>query len=345
MRSKAPALFLLLPLVTGLTAACSSEDKAVVKPVAATASPTPSATPSPTPSPTPAPVDFLTGTSPRSKGRLVAIKVDNAPLAWKYQTGLGRAAIVYQELVEGGATRLLAVYESDVAGAGEVGPIRSIRESDVELVRQFGKIAVGFSGGNTGVKTIVRSAARKGWLVDVSYDANPGLYRLGAQRRDARNFFAVPSRLAAARTGGAATDIGLRFGPPVSAGIPTASGIAAYSPQSRVSLRYNPATHAWSIAQSGQLVRNVGPANIIIQRVVTRRSGFRDVAGNPTPYTVTIGRGAATVLRDGKRFTGTWKRSGYGPTRFVDAAGRDIPLRPGRTWVLLVPTSGSISFG
>src|SRR4051794_30638213 len=117
MRSKAFALLLLLPLTL---AACSSGHKAAVKASASpTVSPTPSATPSPTPRPTPAPRAPLTGLSPRSKGPLVGIKIDNAPLARDYQTGLGRAAIVYQELVEGGSTRLLAVYESDLAGAGE----------------------------------------------------------------------------------------------------------------------------------------------------------------------------------------------------------------------------------
>ncbi len=275
----------------------------------------------------------------------MAIKVDNAPLAWPYQTGLGRAAIVYQELVEGGSTRLLAVFESALAGPGEVGPIRSIRESDVELVRQFGKMAVGFSGGNTGVKAIIRAAARKGWLIDASYDAKPGAYRLGAQRRDARNFFAVPSRLVKGQAGSSATDIGLRFGPPAAGGDHVTMGVATYAQQSRVTFRYNAATHAWSVSQNGHLMSNVGPANVIVQRVREQRSGFKDVHGQPTPYTVTVGTGAVTVFRDGKRYTGTWKRNGRGATHFLDARHHDIPLSPGRTWVLLVPTTGGISFG
>ena len=342
MRSKAPAAALL---ALSLAAACSGGSTKKAEP-----SPSPSPTASPTPSPTPAKpvvstVDLLTGTSPRATGPLVGIKVDNAVLARPYQRGLGRAVVVYEELVEGGSTRLLAVFESDLAGPGEVGPIRSVRESDVDLVREFGTLAVGFSGGNTGVKAIVHSAARKGWLVDASYDAVPGAYRLGAQRRDARNFFTVPSTLAKARPGSGPRDIGFRFGHVPVGGVPTVSAIAAYSGQTRVSVRYNASTGTWSIAQNGDVTNEAAPANIIVQRVVVHGSRFSDVHGMPTPFTQTTGGGVVTVLRDGRRYAGTWKRSHYGATHYLDARGHDLLLRPGRTWVLLLPTSGSISFG
>jgi hypothetical protein len=165
----------------------------------ATPSPTPSKSPTPTVSPTPT-TDPLTGLARRSTAPLVGIKIDNGGLARQYHTGLDRAAIMYQEIVEGGATRLLGIYESDVAGPKEVGPIRSFRESDVELVRMFGKMSIAFSGGNTGVKKIIRRAGLNGWLVDGSYDAIPSAYRLGEQRKDARNFYTVPATIAARAT-------------------------------------------------------------------------------------------------------------------------------------------------
>lgn len=305
--------------------------------------PTPTPTVAPTTSAPPA-ADPLTGLSTVGTGPLVGVKVDNGQLAWPYQRGLNRAALVYEELVEGGATRLLAVYESDVAGSGEVGPIRSVRESDVELVRQFGAMSVAFSGGNTGVKAIVARAARNGYLLDASYDVIPQAYRLGERRKDARNFFAVPSTVARYKAGSTPRDIGLTFGPAPASGLPTASAVAAYSPFSRVTVRYDAVKGTWSVSQNNHLMPGVAPANIVLQRVRERASGFRDVHGMNTPYTTTIGKGAVTVLRDGKRYTGTWDRHGYGGTHFVDARGKDIPLRPGHTWVLLVPTTGSVSF-
>ena len=322
-----------------LAAACSGGSAKKASP-----SPTPSPTPaSPTPSPTPI-TDPLTGAPTRSTAPLVAVKIDNAALARPYQTGIGRAALVYEELVEGGSTRMLAVYESDVAGPGEVGPIRSVRESDVELVREFGRMTVAFSGGNVGVKAIVRQAARNNWLIDGSYDAIPAAYRIGAHRRDANNFFTVPAKIASHRPGDAPKDIGLTFGPPAAGGLPTTSSVAAYSPETRVTVHYDPATKTYSVSQNGSVMPGVHPTNIIVQRVIERGSRFADVHGMPTPYTITIGGGASTVLRDGLRYDGTWLRKGHGATRFLDAHRHDVPLRPGHTWVLLLPTRGSISF-
>ncbi|MCU1586944.1 MAG: putative secreted protein [Frankiales bacterium] len=330
----ASALLVVLLLVTS----CSGGGKKK-------ADSTPSATPTPVVTTSAAPTtDPLTGLSTISTAPLVGVKIDNGVLAWPYQTGLGRAALVYEELVEGGATRLLAVYESDLAGAGEVGPIRSVRESDVELVRQYGGMAVAFSGGNTGVKAIVSRAARAGYLVDGSYDRIPQAYRLGTRRKDARNFFAAPATVARLKPGSTPHDIGMVFGPAGPAGVPTASAVSSYSPMSRVTVRYDAATGTWSVAQNTHLVSGAAPTNIIIQRVRERASGFRDVHGMNTPYTSTIGKGDVTILRDGRRYVGTWDRHGYGATHFLDASGKDIPLRPGRTWVLLVPTTGSVSF-
>lgn len=336
-RRPVPASALLVAVL--MTASCSGGS-------GSSADKKPSSTPTPVVTTSAAPTtDPLTGLSTLSTAPLVGVKVDNGMLAWPYQRGLGRAAVVYEELVEGGATRLLAVYESDVAGPGEVGPIRSVRESDVELVREYGAMAVAFSGGNTGVKAIVARAAHAGYLIDASYDKIPSAYRLGERRKDARNFFAVPSTIARLKPGSTPSDIGLTFGAALPSGLPTTSAVSSYSPFSRVTVRYNAASGTWSVAQNGRLMPGVGPANVIIQRVRERKSGFRDVHGMPTPYTTTIGTGEATVLRDGKRYVGTWNRHGYGGTHFLDATGKDIPLRPGHTWVLLVPTTGSISFG
>jgi len=289
------------------------------------------------------PTDFLTGSTSIGRKSLVAIKIDNAPLARRFHQGLGRAAIVYQEIVEGGLTRFLAIYESDLAGAGEVGPIRSARGSDIEILRAFGKIPLGFSGGQPGVLSIFSRAAKRGWLIDASYDEIPSAYRLGAQRADARNFFAVPSTLASRRPGNGPRDIGLRFGTPLG-GEAASRATVAFSGQTRVGMVYNAAKGTYAISQNGVPTRGAAPATVIVQRVVIKGSGFKDVNGFTTPRTITTGSGRVTVLRKGGSITGTWKRKGFGPTRFLDRRGRDIVLPAGPIWVLLMPTTGSISF-
>lgn len=335
---RSPRATTVLLCVT-LLSACSAHASPKATPTA-----TPSATASPTASPTPRPtvstVDLLTGTAPRHTGPLVAVKVDNALLARPFQRGLTSAAVVYQELVEGGSTRLLAVLESDAAPDVEVGPIRSARETDIDLLRQYGGISIGFSGANTGVKAEFNTAARNGYLVNASYDEIPGAYRLAEHRRDAQNFFTKPGKIASRKPGKGPSDIGLRFGALPRGGAPVAAGTASFSGQSALRFRY--AGGRWVLSQGGTLLP-VSPANVIIQYVTVLGSRYKDVHGNPTPYTVTTGGGKAVLLRDGRRLEGRWKRTGYGGTHFVDAAGRDLLLKPGPSWVVLLPSAGSLS--
>ena len=334
MLSLRHALALLVCLT--LTACGSGDSTARPSP-----SPTLSATPSPSPSPTLVAVDPFTGLAPRPTAPVVVVKVDNASIARRFHRGLDKAAIVYEELVESGETRLAAVYSAPEAG--EVGPVRSIRESDIELLRQFGKVSVGFSGANTGVKASFARAVRAGQLLDASYDVVPQDYRLGERRVDARNFFTVPRKLGTSRPGEAARDIGLRFGPlplvgTVPAGAPAAAATAVFSPFVSVSFTYDAATQAWAIAQNRRRMPAVAPANVIVQQVPITGSRYVDVRGNSSPYTVTTGTGSATIFRDGRAIRVTWKRPTVSSgTRYLDAQGRDVPLRPGPTWVLLQP--------
>jgi hypothetical protein len=335
MRSKA---LLLTVTMAALVASCSGSGKPTAS---STPSPTPSATPSPTPSPTLAPSgNPLTGLAP-VPGPVVAIKVDNGGLARPYQRGLRQAAVVYQELVEGGLTRFMAVFESATA-TSEVGPVRSGRESDIDILRGYGRASLAFSGAQPGVLALIRAAARAGYVIDASYDTAPSLYRLGERRRDARNFFTVPSRVGQRRGGSEPRDIGFRFGVEPG-GVPVAVATVSFSPMSRMTVRYNATSGTYVISQSGRAVP-VSPVNIIVQEVRTHPSRFHDVHHMNTPLTISTGTGTTWVMHNGKRFAGTWRRTGYGATHFVDATGKDILLSPGPTWVFLLPVSGSISF-
>lgn len=281
--------------------------------------------------------DPLTGLAAARRHPVVVLKVDNSPQARRYQRGLGRAAVVYAELIEGGETRFAAVY--DDASSGEVGPIRSARETDVDLLGQFGPVALAFSGANSGTRGTIARAAKAGRLYDASYYRFPGDYRLAEQRVDARNFFTSPAKLAASTPRASPPrDIGLRFGPlPAGAGRATSRLSARFSSYSTFTLVWQAARGTWQVREGGRTVSEA--TNVVVQRVPLRKTRYRDVLGNPTPFTVTVGKGAAVVLRDGRRIDARWQRtSATGGTRYVDSAGRDVPLKPGRTWVLLAPS-------
>ncbi len=344
-----PGAALLCVLLTGsaLLTACGG---ASAEPVAARPSPSSVATPSkaaaPAPSKAAPKVNPLTGLAPVPVSNVVAVKIDNSPLARPFHRGLDEASLMYEEVMEGGATRFLAVYAP--ATGNQVGPIRSIREGDIELLQQYGKVALGASGGNTGVLATVAQAEKHGLILDVSFDTVPGPYVKGERRKDAINFFSSPEKIDAAKPSGTkAHDIGLRFGPlPTGAGFPAARASVRFSPLSKVTVEYEAARGTYAVYQEGDRMKDYAPANVVVQHVQIRTTGYVDVLGNPTPYTSTVGTGAVAVLRDGRRLSGTWRRiAPHTGTRFLDDKGRDLPLAPGPTLVLLVPAGQKLTVG
>jgi hypothetical protein len=141
----ATAIGVLVALV-----ACSGGGSPAAAP-SPTASPT--ATPSPTPSRRPAPkpvpprVNPLTGLPGIPNRPVIVVKIDDTP-SGRPQLGLESADIVYVEQVEGGATRLAAVFASRQPGT--VGPVRSVRNMEPELLGAYGRPALAYSGGAAG---------------------------------------------------------------------------------------------------------------------------------------------------------------------------------------------------
>jgi hypothetical protein len=289
------------------------------------------------------PKNPLTGLAPR-KGPVVVIKVDNASTARPFQRGIGHAVVVYQELVESGLTRFAAVY--DGSWSGEVGPIRSARETDIALLAQYGRITLAFSGANHGVMHSVLAAAHKQQLIDASHENFPSLYREGPRRKDSYNFFGTPTRFRMARPGVGTKDIGFSFAPlHRGAGRSAKAATIRFSPHANVIVRYNKRTGRYSVYQDGHLMPGVAPSNVIVQRVRIRGSRYVDVLGSPTPYTITTGRGSAVLMRDGRLVTATWRRLTVKTgTRFLDDKGRDVPMKPGPTWILLQPKGQSFTY-
>jgi len=283
---------------------------------------------------------------PIPTGAVVAVKIDNSPLARPYHRGLAEAALVYQELMEGGATRFLAVYSPAIGT--EVGPIRSLREADIELLPQFGRIAMGASGGNRDVLVAFHKAEADGLLLDANFETTKGSYRLAERRKDARNFFAAPAALDAAKPGGTwPKDIGLRFGPlPAGAGTPAPRARVRFSQISDAVVEYDPASGRYAVFNEGQRLNGAAPANVVVQYVNVRETAYADVLGNRTPYTETVGNGGVVLLRDGVQLAGGWSRGSRAEgTRLFDATMAALPLKPGPTWFLLVPNGRPLTVG
>jgi hypothetical protein len=254
--------------------------------------------------------------------------------------------VVYVEQVEGGATRLVAVYSSRYPA--KVGPVRSVRNTDPELLSAYGRAGLVFSGGAGGpLATLHRSR-----LQDL---AGAGVYARDGGRRAPYNLVANLARLAVGSpTVARPVDVGFRWGREYAALAKARHALRLGATVGNVGLAfgYDVRSQRWVLRGPGGAAQRtasgapVATQNVIVQLcpVSVDRSDV-DVNGVPSAYTHTVGRGRALVFRDGRVLPGTWVRSRAGGiTRYVDAAGRDILLRPGGAWVLLATAGTAVPF-
>jgi hypothetical protein len=304
---------------------------------AATTSTTTSAAPAPAPSPSSA-----SGLLPLQGGPVLAVKIDNTANA-RPRIGLQQADVVYVEPVEGGLTRLLAVFSR--TQPAEVGPVRSARESDVELVANYGRVALAFSGSSPYTQRVLA----KGRQVNLSNDASGEGFRREPSRPAPYNVIGNPHKLLA-RAGGSVkpADVGFRFGP-ASPGGGKATSVAVRWPSSRVSLVWSAKRKQYLVTTDGRADvdpkgRQYGAATVVVQHVQTHLSGNRDVNKVATPVVTLTGKGRTVVLRDGRAWSGTWARTGPTAPTTLTAGGKPIALAPGGpVWVLLVGPGQGVS--
>ncbi len=298
----------------------------------APAAPTPKADPTPPSAPLLPPRSPFTGLPADLTAPVLAVKIDNVAPA-RPQAGTTTADLVYVEPVEGGLTRLLAVFQSWIPPV--VGPVRSVRETDLQLLAGLGAPALAFSGEAPELRPLLATAP----VVDVSASAVPAAYY---RERDRPSPHDVYAQTAALNVGGPPRDIGFRFGPLPSGGHPTAN-VTAHYPSASISVHWVAAERRWVFGVDGAPLLAAeggrpGAATVVLQRVVVRDTAIRDAAGAPSPFAESVGAGPAVVLRDGQAFDGTWSRpSPDAPTTFTRPDGTPLTFATGPVWVLLLP--------
>ncbi|MFD6492147.1 DUF3048 domain-containing protein [Streptomyces sp. NPDC060188] len=281
--------------------------------------------------PSPSPSD--SASSSASTGSVLAVKIDNVAAA-RPQAGLDAADVVYAEQVEGGLSRLMAVFASTFPKA--VGPVRSARESDLELLRQFDEPTLAFSGAQHKLLPLIDKAPLHPQLPGKVPDA---WYR-GNDKAAPHNLYLRPQRLVGDAPGDAALSTGFRFGPAPSGGTPEASRTVRF-PSAKFTFTWSAERKRWTVAMDGTPTvttegTSVAPATVVIQHVTVRTSKYHDVLGNNTPYTESVGSGTATVLRDGRSYDAAWKRSDASDgTEFTTPDGSPMNFARGQVWVVL----------
>jgi hypothetical protein len=304
----------------------------------------------PKPRPQP-PRNPFTGIGPVPKTPTVAVKIDDTSPG-RPQVNIDKADIVYIEAVEGGLTRLAAIFGTHTPA--HVGYVRSTRPSDPDLFLQYGKITEAYSGGAHDSLPRVREAGLRSW----SNDAGAPYYsRVARSESDYINLVLDVAEVAKHTNTPRPRSIGWTFSTSVK-GLTLHRGTdvrttvtGSYSGGTPVEFRWVPGLRSYvryidGVAQRAADGHRIRTTNVIVQQCkVIAHPQDRDVLGNPAQFTFTVGKGPVTVFRNGKRINGTWSRPHLGAgTRLRTASGRTIPLMPGNTWVVLIrrgiPVSG-----
>lgn len=272
----------------------------------------------------------------------LAAKIDNHIEA-RPQIGLERTDIVFEELVEGGLTRYVAVWQSDVPD--EIGPVRSIRPMDPDIISAFGGI-VCYSGGQQRFVALMQKA--------------PVFNAIHGQAATEDTFYRTKTKKAphnvivkASVIVGQHPDLpapGQQFA--FSLDTPSSTAAKDGAPASVLQLAFSKASApTWTFdsalgkylrAQLGVADMDSNGAQLSATNVLVIRVGIDTSLG--VPKTQLISSGEAWVSSGGATVHATWsKGSPTSPIALVDDQGVTVRLAPGNTWIELVPTAGSVT--
>lgn len=281
---------------------------------------------------------------------MLIVKVDDVREA-RPQFNLNSADVVLVEPVEGGLTRIMAVYQS--RQPNYVGPVRSARITDTDLVSAFGKPGFAYSGSARKLVPYLKAATMQ--MVGAPQGGR-GYSRLG-DRAAPHNYLGefatlierIDDPLAAALKVGAVWAIGTD-----NAAGSAVSSVNVKWPAAEKSFTWDAAAKTWAEYVYGNRLLTqldltgatepVNAANVVVMESQLQNSEFGDKLGNKTPYPQTIGQGRGLVLTGGQAFQAEWRR----PTandlpRWFAADGSEISLAAGNVWWLIVTDLGKVS--
>lgn len=278
--------------------------------------------------------ELLTDWSEVTARPALVVKIDNATGARRNHTGLARADLVFEEIVEGSITRFAAVFHTQ--DADPVGPIRSGRSQDVDLLTGLRNPLFAWSGGNPGVTRLIAEST----FVDLNWQHTPNTYARGAGSTP-HNLYSSTERL------WTHIPFGHPGAPPQQFEYLDEGTSFTGDPIVGADVQMRGIDVAWDWAESvGQFVRSqegaphndqtygrIHATNVVMM-VVEYQPSQIDAR---SPEAQTIGNGPVYVISEGKAVEGRWTREANDqPIRLVDTDGEALRLNPGITWVELV---------
>lgn len=339
----------------GSTAASSTAAPSTVAESASSSTDATTTTTEPAPSTTAVPDVLrmpLTGAPIESEDEIpdrpaLVVKLTNAGPEPRPQSGLNSADIVIEEVINDNVSRLAAVFHSQ--GADPVGPVRSGRAQDINVMLAFDRPLFAWSGGNASVTEAIRDSE----LIDLSAVNHPGYYRRSA-RRAPNNLYSNTEVLWDQTTedAGRPSTVFAYFAPGEEPTGESATEITVRFDSQEVTWTYDDETDRYYRWQDGvdhnteetDVVEQVSTDNIV---VMLADYGVNPFDGNPDAEA--LGSNPVVVFTGGTVQEGMWLR--YEPSdpfglfdNFDDL--NPLQIQPGRTW-LEIPRNvdGSVEWG
>jgi hypothetical protein len=270
----------------------------------------------------------------------LTVKIENTPEALP-QWGINEADVVYEEIVNGGITRLAAIFNSQAPS--KVGPVRSVRPTDTQVVWPLGGIFAYSGGAQYAINSI--STVPSLTLVNETQAGN-AMFRDNALVAP-HNLFAIAPLLFAFK--------GKPTPPPALfqyrtkkdkvVGAPVARFVVPFPSIYPVTWTWDTTTQSWDRTLFGQpditgTGQRESPQNVIVMYI-----NYVNGIGTENSYGDLQGSGTADVFTDGREIAGTWSRgsSMADIIQYDNAAGKSILLTPGQTWVELLDIGAPLS--
>ncbi len=278
----------------------------------------------------------------------VAVMIDNHIDA-RPHIGLNDACIVYETLVEGGITRLMAVFGN--SKVKQVGPVRSARSYYLDWASEFNALYA-HAGGSPEALQLIQTYG----LLDMNHYVGQAYWRdlSGKTYFAPHNLFANIDQL---RADGlkkySLTDKikqKFHFKDDAAAEIPKARSIAInysnYTPCS-VKFRYDSGSNDYlrylggKKEEDGLTKHSVRVKNLIVQ--IT--PAWLSESGSARLAMQTTGSGMALIFQDGKVISGTWKKATrLDQTHFYDGKHQEIKMNRGLTWISIVKEKSRVAY-
>jgi Protein of unknown function (DUF3048) N-terminal domain/Protein of unknown function (DUF3048) C-terminal domain len=281
----------------------------------------------------------LTGL-PGINGPVLFVKIDDTRQAHP-QIGLDSADVIYIEQVEGGLTRLAAIFSNTLPA--KIGPIRSARISDIDLMANYGRVGMAYSGAQSKFLPVLRASN----IEDIGADTEPAsIYSRDPSRSAPTDMVVDPKALlnksinVEHRSIVTAKSVGWKFGP-LPVGGQVIKSVELKWPAARYKAVWSSGTQKWQMYYNGALDvaadgAQLGSPTLLIQEVSITPSIYHDKLGSYTPFSNTIGSGSGFLLRDGQEIPVFWNRvNATEPTTWTLKDGSPAYLPVGQVWIAL----------